>query len=328
MAGAITRAAVVGSGSIGRRHLAVLRSLLPHAALAMAPSRPASPAPPVVAEAGAAWLPSLDEVVAWEPRVAVVAVPAPWHLDVAAPLAAAGAALLVEKPLATDVEQVDAFAARAARDGWVVLVGHCLRHCPSVQAFRHAVRTGAVGRPLAVRADVGQDLPTWRPGLDPRRSVTGRADLGGGSLLELSHEIDLLAWTFGAPEVAGAVLRNLGVHGIDVEEWAELLLRWPTHDGTVAMDLVRRPSVRATTAWATEGTVRWDGLARRVDVTRPDGSTIAVHPPEPDPSAMYGAQMRHLLDCALGRAAPEVTLADGREVLRVCGDARARAASA
>ena len=45
--------------------------------------------------------------------------------------------------------------------------------------------------------EVGQYLPDWRPGTDYKSGVSAQKDLGGGALLELSHELDYLQWFFG-----------------------------------------------------------------------------------------------------------------------------------
>ena len=50
---------------------------------------------------------------------------------------------------------------------------------------------------LSVRSSVGQYLPEWRKNTDYRKGVSARQDLGGGVLLELSHEIDYIQWIFG-----------------------------------------------------------------------------------------------------------------------------------
>ena len=40
-----------------------------------------------------------------------------------------------------------------------------------------------MGRPLTLRAEVGQYLPDWRPGTDYRTGVSASRDQGGGALL-------------------------------------------------------------------------------------------------------------------------------------------------
>ena len=40
-------------------------------------------------------------------------------------------------------------------------------------------------------------LPSWRKNIDYQSSVSAKKSLGGGVLLELSHEIDYLIWLIG-----------------------------------------------------------------------------------------------------------------------------------
>ena len=44
-------------------------------------------------------------------------------------------------------------------------------------------------------------LPNWRPNIDYKSSVSAKAELGGGVLLELSHEIDLANLLCGTAEL-------------------------------------------------------------------------------------------------------------------------------
>ena len=72
-----------------------------------------------------------------------------------------------------------------------------------------------VGKILSVRCEVGQFLPSWRPNIDYRESVSARKALGGGALLELSHEIDYLMWIFGDIDWVKATLEMTHRHWIE-----------------------------------------------------------------------------------------------------------------
>ena len=78
---------------------------------------------------------------------AVVAAPTGLHTGVAVPLLEAGVDLLVEKPIAADVEDARAIVIAARRHGRTVAVGHVERFNP---AWRAAVER--IGRPTVVEA--------------------------------------------------------------------------------------------------------------------------------------------------------------------------------
>ena len=79
----------------------------------------------------------------------------------------------------------------------ILMVGYNLRHMKSLSKFREILKKKIIGKILSVRSEVGQYLPSWRINSDYKKSVSAREELGGGVLLELSHDIDYLVWLFG-----------------------------------------------------------------------------------------------------------------------------------
>ena len=57
-----------------------------------------------------------------------------------------------------------------------------------------------------------------RPKIDYKETVSAKAELGGGVLLELSHEIDYLRWIFGEFNWVSAWHGKLSNLEIDVED--------------------------------------------------------------------------------------------------------------
>jgi predicted dehydrogenase len=74
------------------------------------------------------------------------------------------------------------------------MTGYNLRFSYSLKRFNELIKKKIVGKILSVRCEVGQYLPDWRPNKDFRKTVSANKRLGGGVLLELSHEIDYLRW--------------------------------------------------------------------------------------------------------------------------------------
>jgi predicted dehydrogenase len=68
---------------------------------------------------------------------------------------------------------------------------------PSLIEFKRQIFSEKLGKIYSIRAEIGQYLPGWRPESDYRICVSVQQKLGGGVLLELSHEIDYLSWIFG-----------------------------------------------------------------------------------------------------------------------------------
>jgi predicted dehydrogenase len=315
------RALVVGLGSIGLRHLRLLRARLPEAKIMVL--RYGSCKAPV--DGADFCTTSLDEAIAFAPKVAIIANPAPFHCTTAIALAEAGTHLLVEKPMAVTASQARALTEVAHAAAVVLQVGYNLRFLESLVAFREALAGGRIGRVTSVRVDAGQYLPDWRPGCDWRETVSARSDLGGGVLLELSHELDYLRWLFGdVSEVRGWMGQQGGLN-VEVEDTVHMILKFcaptPVNSigvapvATVSVDFIRRDTVRRCVALGEDGTLIWDGIASEVRMKRPDAAETLLFETRPDRDASYLAQMDAFLDSVQSGAAVTVSANDGVAVM-------------
>ena len=148
-----------------------------------------------------------------------------------------------------------------------------------------------------VRCEIGQYLPDWRPGTDYRTSVSAQRALGGGVLLELSHELDMLRWIFGEVDWLSGWIGRQGALEVDVEDC--VMIQMGFSGGPVAqlgMDFLRRDTARTCTAIGTQGSLRWDAVAGRVDHFDPvEAAWIEVAQITPDRDASYREQIKALL---------------------------------
>ncbi len=128
------RAAVIGVGHLGRHHARIL-STLPGVTLVGVVDTNAERAAKIAADHGTRAYSDWRDL-AGKVDAAVIAVPTEAHAEVAVPLIESGVHALVEKPLASTVEEADRLI-NAARDGGVVLaVGHSERFNPAFMAAR------------------------------------------------------------------------------------------------------------------------------------------------------------------------------------------------
>lgn len=308
------RGLVVGLGSIGRRHLSNLRESGLEAI--------------GVVSAGAtqADLPSgvmlyrdlAAAIAAVRPDIAIVANASPGHVASAQALAEAGAHLFIEKPLSDQMTGVDRLAETCARQQLVTLVAYTLRFLPVMLRTKALLPT--IGTPLFLSADVGQYLPDWRPGQDYRQGVSARRELGGGALLELSHEIDYVRWLLGDPGSVFAAMSRSGLIEIDVEDSADLLLLYPGARARIHLDFLERCKSRRCRIVGAQGTLETDLIAGTVSLHMAGAAHAEVEKPAAaDP---YNAALAHFLDCVAQGTASRIPLADGAATLNLIEAAR------
>ena len=326
----ISRILIVGLGSIGTRHLRIARELHPYADIQVLRHQKCQSIP----EYADGCFSTIEQAVAFLPQIAVVANPAPFHISVAQPLAEAGVHLIIEKPLSSSVDGVRQLIEACHRQGTALLTGYNLRFLPSLQRFRILLLENTIGRVLSVRCEIGQYLPSWRPEADYRQCVSARHELGGGVLLELSHELDYLRWIFGEVEWVKATLSRQSTLEIDVEDTAHLTLGFlPVVDkfqliGTVNLDFIRHDTTRSCTAIGENGTLRWNGLTGIVELYEAGAKEwreLFCYQHLRDES--YLAEWKNFIDCVNEHKPSLVTGEDGLKVLQIIEAARISAAS-
>lgn len=321
----IKRVLIVGLGSIGKRHLRLARELLPQAEIAVLRHKIDLKIP----EGADYVFSNMVAALAFSPTLAVVANPATFHLSTAMPLAEAGVHLLIEKPLSVTSEGIKSLIEVCKRTNTVLVIGYNLRFVQSLQKFKTMLDDQIIGSVWSVRSETGQYLPSWRLDTDYRQCVSAKSALGGGVLLELSHEIDYLSWIFGEVVWVQAVLTQQSDLEIDVEDTAHLLLGFGANGSerslvaSVNLDFIRKDATRQCTAIGKLGSLRWDGIAGTVELwLLGEGGWQEVYKNQPTRDDSYVAEWQHMIFCIEKETQPIITGEDGLKVLQIIDSAR------
>lgn len=307
---------VIGGGSIGKRHM---RNLLSLGQKVIALDTREDRCTEAREKLGIAAYSDPAEAWARKPAAVFVTTPTSHHLAPALEAAERGCPLFIEKPLAHETNGLDALLAEVEARGLVTLVGCNLRFHPGLRKAKELLESGAIGRVLAVRAEVGQYLPDWHPWEDYRQGYSANARLGGGVILDDIHELDYVRWLGGeVEEVTGYALRT-GCLEIDTEDMASLLLRFRGGAvGEVHMDYIQRVYSRTCHVIGLEGTLRWD-VAEGVRLWRKaEGRWEGFPLPAGwSPNDMYLDELRHFLGCLDGKERPCQDVFEAKRILEV-----------
>lgn len=317
---------VVSMGSIGRRHLRNLRQLRPAAQLAVLRTRGISSVEGAAPEPADVEFSSLEQALAFRPDAAIIASPATLHLAIAEELARAGIPLLIEKPLSACTAGLPRFLEQARTAGLFVAVGYNLRFLPSLAHARNLLLRGEIGDVISARAEVGQFLPDWRPAARYQETVSAQRSLGGGALLELSHELDYLHWIFGVPGRVTARGGTLSGLEIDVEDVVELCLEYaaPRRLVNVHLDFLQKPAHRSCRFIGTRGTLVWNAIANSIAVYRESlGAWEEIAFPAADGNQTYLDELQEFLAGPGGPGRRLASAGDGFDVVAVVEAAKA-----
>jgi predicted dehydrogenase len=275
------RVGVVGYGVMGKAHcygyrVAPMLRALPVTPVVTVMSGRDGPA--VAAAAAAYGVPG--HTTDWRALVARddigvvdICTPPGTHAEIAQAAAAAGKAVLCEKPLALSYPQAAAALAAAESAGVHHAVGFNYRRLPAVALMRRMVAGGAVGEVRLWRA-------TWLSDefADPRTPYDWRFDraMGGTTVADLgSHLIDMALWMAGGiasvcaqsgtfiaeRPLPGGPGGAAGARAVTVDDASSALLRFESGAlGTmeVARAAVRRPCDFTVEVNGSRGTLVFD----------------------------------------------------------------------
>ncbi len=315
---------VVGCGSIGQRHIRNLRALGVSAITAYDPD--AARLARIVQEQAVTPCASIEAGLADRPEAVLICTPPHLHASIAQQAVDAGAHVFLEKPIANVLDGLPALLQAAQARQRIVYVAYNLRFHAGLRKLKELLDSGAIGRLLAIRAEVGQYLPDWRPTQDYRQGYNVSAAMGGGIILDASHELDYVRWLGGEVESVACVAGQLSDLEMDVEDTAAITLRLSKRViAEVHLDCVQRGYARNCKLIGSEGTLIWE-FKEGVRQLLPD-KTWRVYPIAPDPNEMYIEEMKHFLACVRGEEVPLVSVADGLRVLEIALAAKQSAQS-
>jgi predicted dehydrogenase len=259
------RVAIVGCGLIGAKRAQALRSGERVVACFDIDKQAAQR---LASEHGAAPAASLDELLAHDADVVVVATVHDQLAGIAERAMRAGAHVLVEKPAGISSSEVARLIECEAETGRLVKVGFNHRFHPGLERAAHEVRSGEHGELMFIRGRYGHG---GRPGYerewraDPKRS-------GGGELIDQGmHLLDLSHWIAGPLPLHSALLRSqfwdapvednaalvLGDGGSRTAPWAMLHVSWTEWKNMFSLEVYCR-----TAKIQVDGLVRSYGAQR------------------------------------------------------------------
>lgn len=191
------RVGILGCGRIARHHAAGYAAAAELAQVVVCSddwklAAAQAMADPLGAEAVGSW----QEVIA-RPDVDVVSVCMPHddHLPIVLAAARAGKHILVEKPMALNLDQARQMVAAADQAGVTLMVGQNQRFMSDHQRIKALLDQQAIGKLVAVRFDCNQFVSKMYP---EGGWMFAKARTGGGMVISTAvHKLDLLRHFFG-----------------------------------------------------------------------------------------------------------------------------------
>jgi predicted dehydrogenase len=194
------KVALIGVGYIGHAHASAL-SQIKNAQIAAIVDNLEENGKKMAQETNAKYFKNIDELLSNGDIDCVdICVPTFAHAEIAIKAANAGKHILCEKPLTLTLKDADAMIKAAKANNIKAMTGHVIRFWPEYVKIKELLDSGYLGTPIHASCERLAVTPDWQVG-----GWDKSEKFSGGAAIDLHiHDLDLLIWLFGRPEIVKA----------------------------------------------------------------------------------------------------------------------------
>jgi len=268
--------AILGCGKVAHLHAQAIKNL-ESARLAGVWSRTGKTAEVFAEQYKVPFYRDIEKLVKNEEvDLAIVCTPHPFHLEPTVEAANAGASILVEKPLASTLEDSDRIIEACKNAGVKLGVISQRRWYEPVKRVKDAIDAGKIGKPLLGTINMlgwrdreYYDSDEWRG--------TWKMEGGGVLVNQAPHQLDILLWFMGEIDEVYGQWQNLNHSYIEVEDTAVAIVKFKNGGiGNIVVSNSQKP-----------------GIYGKVHVHGENGASVGV---QTDGGAMFIAGMSGILE--------------------------------
>jgi len=298
---------IIGLGSIGKKHVKAIKSILPNAVIFALRSK-------INAEklSGITNIFNLVDIASVTIDFAIIANPTSEHKITIAQLIPFGFPLFIEKPVSSSLD-IEDLVNLAENKGISTYVACNLRFLDCIRFVKDKLSQSQHQKLNEVNVYCGSYLPDWRPNTDFRKTYSANAELGGGVHIDLIHELDYLYWLFGIPNDVNRIFRSQSSLEISSFDFANYILEYNGFCATVVLNYYRRDPKRTLELVFDDETWNIDLLKNQItcnnQILFSSGQRIAD---------TYQTQMEYYIHCLSKKTDTFDTISDAYNVLKIC----------
>lgn len=194
------KVALIGVGYIGQTHVSAL-SQIKNAQIVAVVDNLEDRGRKMAESINAKYFKNVDELLRNTDADCVdICVPTFAHPETAIKAANAGKHVLCEKPLALSLQDADEMIKAAKANNIKAMTGHVLRFWPEYMKIKELIDSGYLGTPIHAFCERLAVTPDWQVA-----NWDKSEKFSGGAAIDLHiHDLDLLIWLFGRPEIVKA----------------------------------------------------------------------------------------------------------------------------
>ncbi|MBA3482731.1 MAG: Gfo/Idh/MocA family oxidoreductase [Pirellulales bacterium] len=309
------RIAVVGLGSIGRRHARLLRDRAGvKVELVEANADALSRAQQELGLLRAHD--TFEKMLKTRPDAVWIATPPQAHVEQTVQAVEAGAHVFCEKPMSTTLAEGLRMRDAAHRHGRIINIGFVNHFHPGLRRIRELISTDQLGMVLHVHSRMGAYVIL-------KNSISRyQSRLPGSLFLDCTHQADAYFWLTGQiPTEISTVARESG--RLELSSNPNLAVVTCEYESpmisTIHLNFVQSPIRQEYEIVGDRGWVHWDCMSQTLRIGRTDAAEIATESVAvEDVDDLYRAEHQAFFNSIDGKRAPETSAEDGLASMAMC----------
>ncbi len=300
---------IIGLGSIGKKHVNVLKSILHEVEIfALRSDRNAE------SYLDVKDIYSLNEIESVKIDFAIISNPTADHKKSIAELLPFGFPLFIEKPISSSID-IENLINLIFNKGISTYVACNLRFLDCITFVKDKLSQKYSKKINEVNVYCGSYLPDWRPNTDFRKTYSAIAELGGGVHIDLIHELDYIYWLFDAPKEVRRNFKSQSSLAISSFDYANYLLDYEEFCVNVILNYYRKDSKRSLELVFEDETWNIDLLKNQIICNNQILFTSDQRIVD-----TYQNQMEYFIKCINEKSKSFNSISDAFQVLKICLD--------
>ncbi|MFA7707425.1 MAG: Gfo/Idh/MocA family oxidoreductase [Candidatus Pacearchaeota archaeon] len=303
------KALFIGLGSVGQRHLQNLKSLnLDIEIFALRSSKNnnvikngvSSETKSLEDYYGITSVYELEEAKKIKPNIVFITNPSSLHLKYALEFARLGTNLFIEKPITNSLEGIEELKTFIKDNKIISMVGYQTRFNPLYQRIKKIIQIEK-DKIISASFEWNTFLPSHHKYEDYSKGYAARKDLGGGVVLCLIHEIDMIYDLLGMPEKIFAIGGKISNLNMDAEDTIFSLLKYKFNNKEIPIGLnlsfAQTKEIRKFKIQFTDKTLLVDLGTNQYELYGADGELIERYEDKTTRNEFFINEILHFLEC-------------------------------
>jgi predicted dehydrogenase len=255
-----------------------------------------------------------------QPDVVFVTNPSSLHISSAKEFAALGSDLFIEKPLGHSTVGLSELERIVRSNKLVTMVGFQTRFNPLIEHIKKLVEKRE-DNIISAAFEWNTYLPVHHKYEDYSKGYAARKDLGGGVVLGLIHEIDLLYYLLGTPKKMVAVGGKLSDLHMNAEDTVATILTYQKKRKlipvTLRLSYAQTKEVRVFQFQFTDSTLFVDGMKNSYALYDEKGKLVEKKTDPTIRNELFKKEILYFFNCVKKRTQPITNIFEARKSLEL-----------